>query len=959
LRLQTTRGRLLASTMICSAAIAAMAAAAPAYAQDDSTEVEAVIVTGSRIARQDFVANSPVSTVTAETIEATGSLRTEEILNTLPQVVPGFTAASNNPSDGTSTVDLRGIGPQRTLVLVNGRRTTPATKAFSSTDLNTIPAGLIERVEVVTGGASAVYGSDALAGVVNFILKKDFEGFELGTQYGISERGDGEQFDLNLLAGANTGDGKGNVTAYLSYYDRNKILPSDDRSWSQIALFNGSATGRARFDNVATNPFPAISNAAAYNNCSGTNRSITFNRSGADPLNNSVRGYCAGDIADGVASDRYNFAPVNNLLSPAERLTLNLLGRYDLTDQLEATFEAFYVDNRNGSQLAPTPGTSIVIAADNPFITSNPALAAVVAGRPDPTANLSFRRRMEEVGARQQDHSNKLYQFNFGLNADLGDWKAEAYVSYGRTEFTDTTRNDVSKSRLYASQSGTTTSCSAAVLALLPDCVPMNLFGYQNLTEEQASFIRLNFTDQTVFERYTIAGNVSGPLFKLPAGDLSVAFGFEYREDSFGYTPDAAHASGDIFGFNQEVGVTGGYNVGEIYGEALVPLVADVTGFKYLGLELGIRWSDYSSVGSVLSYKAGIEYEPVDGIRFRGMYQRASRAPNVFELFQAGDQGFPPYADPCATRFTDAPTDPADYLSGTLLAMCTAQLGFSPNTPDGWAQPNAQVEGFFYGNPNLSEEVSDTYTVGVVWQPDFVPGLNVTLDYYNIKVEDYIGSINGGAQGTIDACYDSGSFASDACNDPRIGALVYRDSTGELKVRVPLGNVSELKTSGVDFSASYGIGMGWTGGGIWGDTLDAKLLLTYLDSYELDGIEYAGTIGAYNISATLPEWKASLQLGYDVGPVRINYIGTYLTDMDNQGNIPEFQDGGYPGVDAYWYHDVNARWAVNDMVEVFGGIKNLADEEPPVFENANDGNTDPNSYDVIGRYFYAGAKLKF
>lgn len=951
MRLHTTRGRLLASTMICSAAIAAMAAAAPAYAQEDSTEVEAVVVTGSRIARQDFVANSPVATVTAETIEATGSLRTEEILNTLPQVVPGFSAASNNPSDGTSTVDLRGLGPQRTLVLVNGRRTTPATKAFSSTDLNTIPSGLIERVEVVTGGASAVYGSDALAGVVNFILKKDFEGFEIGTQYGISERGDGEQFDFNILAGANTGDGKGNVTAYLSYYDRNRVLPDDERPWSLLATSNGSGTGRARFDNVAVNPFTAINNG-----CGGTSDSITFLREGVTgPLagNTGIRGYCGGNIA--TVSDRYNFAPVNNLMSPAERLTLNVLGRYDITDVLEASFEAFYVDNRNGGQLAPTPATNVVIEADNPFILASAPLSAAVAGRPDPTASLFFRRRMEEVGARQQDHSNKLYQFNFGLNADLGDWKAETYVSYGRTEFTDITRNDVSKSRLYASQSGTTTSCAAAVLALLPDCVPINLFGYQNITEEQAAFIRLNFTDQTVFERYTIAGNVAGPLFKLPAGDLSVALGFEYREDSFGYTPDAAHASGDIFGFNQEVGVTGGYNVGEIYAEALVPLVADVAGVQYLGLELGARWSDYSSVGSVVSYKAGVEYEPFDGLRFRGMYQRASRAPNVFELFQAGDQGFPPYGDPCATNF--AAGEPLEPITdATLLALCTAQLGFNPNVGNGWAQPNAQVEGFFFGNPNLNEETSDTYTIGLVWQPSFVPGLNVTLDYYNIKVEDYIGSINGGAQGTIDACYASGDFTSPECVDPRVGTLVYRDATGELKVRVPLGNVSELQTSGVDLSVSYGVDMAWTGGGFWGEKLDAKLLLTYLESYELDGVEYSGSTGAYNISGTFPEWKASLQLGYDVGPVRVSYIGTYLHDMQNQTQVFGV---ARPDIDAVWYHDVQGRWNVNDTVEVFGGVKNLADTEPTRYDFAPDGNTDPNSYDVIGRYFYAGAKLKF
>ena len=946
MRLQTTRGRLLASTIICGAAIAV---AAPAFAQD--TEVEAVVVTGSRIARQDFVANSPVSTVTAEQIETTGSLQVEQILNALPQVVPGFTAASNNPSDGTATVDLRGLGPQRTLVLVNGRRTTPATKGFSSTDLNTIPTGLIDRVEVVTGGASAVYGSDALAGVVNFILKKNYEGLELGTQYGISGLGDGEQFNLSLLAGANTADGRGNVTTYISYYDRDSVMPdTTDRLWSYYSNAGGSSTGRARFDNVPLNPFaPAATSAGC--NAAATSRNLAFNDNG------SVRGFCNDADMTAAVTDRYNFNPVNPLMSFSERWTATVLGRYDITDSLEATFEANYADNRNGAQLAPTPMTGVHIETTNPFL--SPTAQAALAGRADPAADAIFRRRMIEIGARQQDHNNKTFCLKFGLNADFGGWKVESYVSYGRTEFTDTTRNDVSRSRLYASQSGSTVACSAAALTIFPNCVPVNLFGTGTITDAGAAFLRLNFSDQTIFERSTASAVASGSLFKLPAGDLAVAVGVEYREDAFSYTPDAAHASGDIFGFNMERAVSGGYSVGEIYGEALVPLVADVPGVKYLGLELGARWSDYSSVGNVTSYKAGGEWEVVDGLRFRAMYQRASRAPNVFELFQAGDQGFPAATDPCSTaNVNNGAATPV--TNPTLLAMCTASLGANPNTI-GYVQPNSQLEAFFFGNPNLAEEVSDTTTVGVVWQPAFAPTLKITLDYYDIKVDGYIGSINGGTQGTINACYNSGSFASAACNDAAVGALTYRDVTGELKIRVPLGNVSALRTKGVDLGVTYGLGMDWWAGkpASFGDKLDVQLNVTYLKSYELDGIEYKGTIGAYNISATLPEYKGVVRVGYDVGPVRLTYMGTYWDSMDNQGNIPAFADGGYSGVDAYWYHDVNAQWAVNDTVEIFGGVRNLGDEEPPVFDNANDGNTDPNSYDVIGRYFYVGGKLKF
>jgi iron complex outermembrane recepter protein len=955
LKFQQSRSILLASTIIAGAS--ALAFAAPAMAQDTGpATIDDVVVTGSRIVRQDYVANSPISTVTSEQIEARGDVNVEQILNQLPQVVPGLSANSNNPSNGSSTVDLRGLGPSRTLVLVNGHRFIPYDKS-NAVDLNSIPASLIERVEVVTGGASAVYGSDALAGVVNFIFKRNYEGFGFNTQYGISGFGDGEQFNASLTFGSNFAEGRGNVTGYVGYSDRDGFFPNEDRPWALSSAAGGSGTGvYGGLNNLALNPYTAAGCPTA-NPCRRSFRTTGV----PGPFNN--------DFGLGPTSDRYDFAPVNLLQSPSERFNVALMGHYDVTDKVEAFAEVFVTDSRNTSQLAPTPATGISIPYTNYFVQNYPALLAYANSRPNPTGNLNFDRRMAEVGARIQNNNTDVYQINTGLRADMGgDWELEGYYSYGRTELTTSILNDVSRSRLNAALAGggTATSCAPSVQTLFPTCVPINLFGGNSITPAAAAFIRLNFTDRSVFERNNVQLNVTGTAFTLPAGPVGIAAGIEYREDRLAYTPDDAKNAGDIYGFNAERAVSGSSSSKEVYFEAAVPLVRDAPFVRSLELELGARYSDYDTVGGVWSYKFGGSWEPVDSVRLRALYQRSSRAPNVFELFQANDQGFPAVLDPCTTR--NPGTGANRTLSAGVRNFCTAQLGFDPVANNFVAQ-NTQTESFFYGNPNLSEETADTITVGAVWQPTFVSGLSMSLDYYDIKVDDYIGTIFGGVSGIVGQCFAAGAAASGttptpvsgvaACNDTGIGLpLIYRDAAGNLKARAPLGNVSSLETSGVDFSTRYGWNVPWAGG-MWGDRLDFALNLTYLDSYELDGIEYKGTAGAYNISATLPEWKANLSLGYDVGPVRLAYSGTYIDSLDNQGNIPDFQDGGYTGVDSYWYHDISATYQANQNMELFAGVRNLLDEEPPVFDNAPDGNTDPNAYDVNGRYFFVGARLKY
>jgi outer membrane receptor protein involved in Fe transport len=922
--------RLAQRVFVLCAAAATTALPVAAQDQDSADDIETVTVTGTRIQRADYEATSPVATVSAKDIQATGELNTEAVLNTLPQVVPGLSAYSNNPSNGTATVDLRGLGPTRTLVLINGRRLNPSVNNGTA-DLNNVPSRLVERIEVVTGGASAVYGSDALAGVVNFVLNDKFEGVDIGTQLSQSGESDGRERQVDLLVGGNFAEDRGNMTAYASWYDREQVLQAD-RDYTRIDFSGGSATGVAgRFDNLAANPF-----------ASGGARAVNTDGS-VRPFVNVMP-----ETSGNGVGDRYNFAPVNNLLTPAERVTIGALGRYDLSNKMRAYTELLYVDSKNSAQLAPTPATGLRVSPNSPLLSAS--ARALLAGRinavtelpSDPNLPAIFRRRMTEVGARIQENDSKLQQLTLGFKGEIGanDLKYDAYYQYGRTEFSNFTRNDVSRSRLEAAING----CPDDYRRFVPSCVPANIFGANNLSQAAADFVRLNFSDELVFERQLFNASVNGSLFKMPAGDLGFAAGVEWRKDLSAYAPDQNKQRGDILGFNAQQPVAGDFNVKELFVEALVPLASDQSFARKLDLELGGRFSDYSTVGNITSYKAGLTWSPIEALGVRAMFQSATRAPSVFELFQAGDQSFPLYSDPCAGA-TDAPT----------VAFCQLQ-GIA--VPANFIQNNVQVEALNFGNANLTEESSDTTTFGFVVRPQAIETLQLSIDYWNIKVDDYINALNGGAQGIISACFASLSLTSPACFSDQLNApLIFRDASGELKVNVPTVNSSKLKTSGIDLQLDYGIPFSFAGGR---DRLSVNLLVSYLDSYDLDGIEYSGTAGAYNIAGVFPEIKANARFRYGWGPVDVTWNVQFIDKMDNQGNIPAFQDpSGYIGPGSRFYHDLSASWQATEQVNLSFGIRNLTDKEPPVFDNAIDQNGDPSTYDTLGRAYFGSVHVKF
>lgn len=891
-------------------------------------EGESIIVTGSRIARPDLTSNSPISVVSGDLLAEKGTVNIEQTLNQLPQVTPGLNANVNNGGNGTVTVDVRGLGATRTLVLVNGRRMVPSNNT-GVVDLNVINPLLIERVDVVTGGASATYGSDALGGVVNFILKKKFEGVEVSGQYGVTSRGDSDNWTIGAIVGGNFADDRGNATIAVSYTDRSPSFQSQ-RAWSRIDQNGGSATGIAgRFDNLFTNPFVP-----------GGNRA--FNADGSvRPFRNNF------DLTD-PTTDRFNFAPVNYIQTPQQRFTLTALGNYDITDNISAYIEGHYVQSNVKLQLAPTPATNIFVNANSPVLSAS--ALALAASRANPTAPLTFRRRMAEVGPRIQSFEFDVTQLNAGLTGKVfGDWNWELSYGRGRVDSAQGLQNDVSRARLTSGLNGCPTGSPAG-------CVSVDAFGPGRITPAAANYIRIaSAVDQFAFNRDNVLGSIAGTIPGLAAGDIGIALGAEYRKDSSSFIPSDPAQTGDLTGFNAVKPINGSFNVKEFFGEVSIPLVADAPFAKKLTLALKGRYSDYSTVGGNGTYSVEGEWMPVDSVRFRSTYSHANRAPSVFELFQAGDQGFPTVQDPCF-RGQPAPVGTKPAPAANVAAICVLQ-GLPDPTTNILVQTNAQIEATFTGSKNLKEETSDTFTAGVQFTPDFVKDLTLSIDYFDIKVDGYVSRVQGGTAGLVTACFaQTITTAAQLAANP-FCSLLTRRANGDLLATVPLTNEAnigvnnKLRTRGIDIAFSYG--MDFLG--------DSKLTLssnvTYLMDYKFNGTEFAGFSSPD--FGTLPHWKANTRLSYKGGPLSLAVNWQRLgKSTDTAGDITD--PTNFAKLKTENYFDLNARFSVGDHFEFFGGVQNLLDNQPPaVFSGFTNTNTDETFYDTLGRRFFMGAKVRF
>lgn len=971
--------QLLGSTILTCAAVAF---AAPAFAQETESDDE-IVVAGSRIQREDLEAVSPVTTVSSEQLLLTNTVNTEQFLNTLPQVIPSFDATSNNPGTGTATVDLRGLGTNRTLVLVNGQRFV-SEDVNSRVDLNNIPAALVERIEVVTGGASAIYGSDAVSGVVNFVLKDDFEGVQLDISNETSlEEWDGDIFNASITMGGNFDNGRGNAVVFASYTNRQAVFQGD-RDFSEFSVFDlgagadefgigGSSTvPGTRFRGRNTNNFGlsaaqvnALDPACATNACLG----FFVNDAG------DVRGLRFGGGAADPATDLYNFAPVNYLQLPQERYNITALGSYDINENMEAYFRGVYSNNVVDSQLAPTPGGfTVAVNNDNPFIPAD--LLALFLGDAnsngfvDPNTPNSgpgfttfrFNKRFEEVGPRNSLRDSSAFQIVAGVRGDFGNsWNYDLFYNFSRASVSTIQSGNVSIAAIreaILTTDGVTCSSGNA------NCAPLDIFnGPGSVSAEAAAFISRTGAQINNTEQNQIVGTLGGDFtwFKSPWATAvpAVVGGFEYRSNEAEAIPDSVLGP-DVLGFNQSLPVGGSLDVYEIFGEAKIPLIQDQPFIHDLTLDGAYRRSSYSldAVGDVNTYAYGISWAPVEQFRLRGQIQRAVRAPNVGELFSAFTNGFPGASDPCSGGTFGSFSAATDVSTCILTGVPSALVGTA-------FQSNGQIEVLGGGNPNLEAEVADTITYGFVWEPSFLNGFDAQLDYYKIEVEGAIGTV--GLQRVLDGCHVESNQTF--CNLLRQtdGTFARNPATGEIASPFlpALGNVNlaNLEVEGIDLIANWRFAADAIGLPASLGSFTAQYYGTYTlaNDFQEDPtaavLECAGFYGA-NCGEPTPEYKHNAQFTLDSGKLtnslRWRYIGG--TDSDTAG-LSDLSDD----IEGFNYFDYTAQLEVSENLDVTLGIQNLFDEEPPILGSTvnEQANTFPATYETLGRQLFLGASLRF
>lgn len=935
-----------------------------------------IVVTGSRLVRSDLTAPSPVTVVGEAEIRSSGNVSLEKTLNEFPQLASGNNSAANiGGGSGVLTVNLRGLnqpGAQspsssRSLVLVNGRRFIPANSG-GEVDLASIPDALIKRVEIITGGASAVYGSDAIAGAVNFILNDKFEGVEMSAQSGITGRGDAASYKVDLTYGASTGDGRGNVTVAATWAKQEPFFQSSrDFSATPLAEINGELV----YSGSGNIPGTRIGlSQAQRNQLVGVNvtpsagcPNITGIRFGD---NGTPLPYCQ-------PQDTYNYAPLNYLQRPQERRSVSALAHYDVGDHITVYGEAFYINSKNDSRLAPDSFAPVTPGAASqtllvPDYATNPGLPVAVRNffaantaifDPDGDGTASVvgaGRRADELGTRNSFYERNQLAFTGGVRGDFDmighNWRWDAFYQYQRNRTDTRAEGVISQTRLSLGLNTITNGAGQVVCRTqILGCVPVNIFGLNAISPEAGVFLTPIRRSEDEFVRQVAGASISGTLLDLPAGPVAVALGTEYRKDRYAFTPSAQDLAGE-YGTGSQTALSGSFDVKEVFGEIRVPILGDMPFIDTLAFEGAARYSDYSTVGGVFTWKAGGEYAPVDWIRIRGAYNVAIRAPNIGELYSARSIGYVGGADPCARTSATS-----DTRSAAVKAICVA-TGVPAGDIDNFYQSALGMNQETGGNPNLIEENSKTYTIGGVISPPFLRGLNITVDYYNIKIEDAVASINNIQ--TLNDCLANGDINSSTCQSIR------RLPNGQIDyVMVNLQNIGSIKAKGLDAQIDYrtslptflgeDANLSLQGVASW---MFERSIQTLSTAEPLDCAgRYGGGCSQGNGGFIIPDFKLNLNASYNNGPVTMRVQGRMVGAIKPYKTVTT----SIGKIDPVWYFDLSTNYQVSENFTFFGGVDNIFDKQPPILGTTyvGDANVDISLYDVMGVRFFAGARVKF
>jgi iron complex outermembrane recepter protein len=987
----TMRTRLLASSLLIGAATIANPAAAQVTSSEDAAAPATqdtpstaepssqgdIVVTGSLIRNPNLVSSSPVATVGQAELQLRNTVNAETIIREIPGTVPGIGSQVNNGNGGFSTINLRGLGSQRNLVLIDGNRLVPA-EQNGTVDLNNIPVALLERVDVLTGGASTTYGADAVSGVVNFITRSDFAGVEASASNRITERGDSNIFRADLTIGANFDDGRGNAVLSVGYQEADALYQGD----RDISVFGiSSTTGVASGESFTSTP---------------TAVSFPSGDFQVNPAGTALQDFYSG----------FNFNPYNIFQTPFKRYNIYAAANYEVSDTVEVYSRGIFSKNTVSTIIAPSGifGEALTIPGNNPYLSPGIrdqlcTLNGIALGAPCNTNAAiplpAVYRRSVELGPRVSEYVTTMFDYKAGVRLSLTDTlKFDVSGAYGENEINQTQSGYVLRSRVQQALNATnTTSCTVTT----NNCVPLNLFGPAgSISPDQAAFLNGSSIIQIKTNLSQFRGILTGDLGSIGSGEpISFAVGGEYRDYGYVRNPDAyALSPGELGGAGGAVlPFDGGYDVREAFGEVIAPILADVPFFHSLTLEAGIRYSSYQidAAGDpsfeTTTWKVGGSWEPVEAIKVRGNYQRAVRAPNINELFSPVSTGLTNLLiDPCAGA---APTaSPNLALACTNQGAPVASIGSIQNPSAGQANATGG------GNPLLEPEEADTYTVGVVIQPrDVIPGLTLTVDYYNIIINNAItqatpADILGACFGANPSAITAAQANSVACTSIRRSSANGRLSGSSATIPglpQPRTNLGRLATDGIDLVFNYARDFGDVGfvfnfAGNWTNKSTFQASET---SFDRDCVGYYSV----NCASIQPEFSWNTRATFSVGDADLSVLWRYIDSVRYEGIADDaaargFTSDLYQGVitgpsplaggtydlnriEAYHYIDLAARFQATENLDLTFTINNLFDRDPPLVGNAagstsyNSGNTYPSTYDVLGRTFNVGGRLRF
>ena len=955
------------SALISVGTIAAGLQAAPIVAQEELGEI---IVTGSRIPRANLTAPTAVTTIDADVISQSGLINVADVLRAVPSFgVSALSSGNSNfftASSGINTLQLRNLQEDRTLVLVNGRRYVSGLAGSSAVDFNTIPTELISRVEIITGGASAIYGSDALAGVINVILRDDFEGVKFGYQFGQADAGGEIENRINFTAGGNFADGRGNAVVTATYTEQKGLL-SRERSNTQVddialCLFTDDPA------DCQTNVEPFFS--------SFSERGRFFVPSTGQSFSISDGTGPTGTVAPwSTAQFGFNRQHFRRYTVPTDRYLVASMFDYDMGGGVNAFVEATFAQTRTNSELEPFPHSNSDlniggIPVDNPFVPQALRDAVLAAG----DTEIEYFRRMTEVGQRGDSARRNTYRFLVGFEGDVAEkWNWQTYYAFGRMDDSQQGGGQINVASMREALNvidgdgdpNTLDPICASAPARAEGCVPINLFGLGSISAEAADYVRAPNSRQALTEQKVFGAEIGGPLFDVPAGPVSFAFGVEYRTEEAEDVPDVLSQTG-LNARNAEAPVFGDYDVKEAFVEFEVPLLKDLSAVHELSIGGAYRYSDYSTVDKTDAFAGRFSWAPVESLRFRAQYARAVRAPNIGELFSPGGENFAPVSDPCNGVTAATPGDIAtNCRSIQAIADRIAATGSFTLT-----QPEIQGTGGFTGKGNqlLSAESSDSWSFGAVFDRELgrAGAMTLSVDYFTIEIDSLIDTV--GRQTAVDFCFDvsPSSFPNQFC------PFLTRDTTGaafqlgELtEVNSGFVNEGTLKTEGVDLSLLWRLEMSDVIAAIPGQVA-IRLNYTHL----LDFTETKFGVPDDLVGETgFAEDKGQTAIVYSTGPWDVSWEWTYIGDSvpDNSSALFSFSVGNYSVHDLQIAYDFGNSALQDSMLRgarLYVGVNNVFDEDAPIILSGIPGNTtgtdtDASVYDPIGRTWYVGLNFSF